>query len=749
MTEVLLEGCTPEPLGAYLKALGILRVVSEQADPRATGHWRGDAFVLTSRFDAASLTAFFLDEYVPTPVVSPWNNGSGFAGGSKGPQALAQVRDSSTPRLAPYRRTIEAAACIHDAFTDEDRKGRKREIVLRCRAELTDEALPWLDAAVVLTDDGLGFPPLLGTGGNDGRLDFSVAYLGRVADVLCLGTGRGAPTRETSKAWLAASLHGTGEAALRREPVGQFSPGAAGGVNSGGAGAAPSLVNPWDWVLLCEGAMAFAGGVARRLSGGAAGRALMPFTVTATPEGYASSSDAEDNRGELWAPLWDEPATGAEVSRLLAEGRADWRRRQARSGVDLARAAVTLGVDRGIDSFVRHALVTRNGLATLAVPVGRVAVTSGAVPHVSVAGQLDNWVDRVRAAGDPPAEVRTALRALERAQFALVDASDPARPGALQDVLIAAARLEGALARAAGFRASARLALRPIGDLHARDWWPLLLDGTAELNLAAALASLRDERARDDSGQAPEVTLRRLLRPYRWEGKGLAFDARPPQVRPEASGVAALLAAAHHRREVVGRPPSDQQFAERAVGVRPWFDRGLRAPLSLLTEWLEGGIDETRLGRLLDALLLLSWSARPYSLPGDSTPPAHLVPLEVAALAPFYAGRPIETSGTGHDEGLAALEVLPRADWLSLLSAGRVAEVASEALRRLRIVGLHVPGHLRVAPVHDDPHAGRRLAAALLVRLGDQDLKRALGRISPALPTPTSADVTDELEESA
>jgi len=36
--EIVLGGCTTEPLSNYLKALGILRIVSEQADPEARGY---------------------------------------------------------------------------------------------------------------------------------------------------------------------------------------------------------------------------------------------------------------------------------------------------------------------------------------------------------------------------------------------------------------------------------------------------------------------------------------------------------------------------------------------------------------------------------------------------------------------------------------------------------------------------------------------------------------------------------------
>ena len=37
---VELTGCTPIPLAHYLKALGILRLVSEQVDTDATGWWK-------------------------------------------------------------------------------------------------------------------------------------------------------------------------------------------------------------------------------------------------------------------------------------------------------------------------------------------------------------------------------------------------------------------------------------------------------------------------------------------------------------------------------------------------------------------------------------------------------------------------------------------------------------------------------------------------------------------------------------
>lgn len=49
-----LRGCTPEPLGNYLKGLGVFRLIAEQADPQARAWWK-DGFlqVLQSKWAAS------------------------------------------------------------------------------------------------------------------------------------------------------------------------------------------------------------------------------------------------------------------------------------------------------------------------------------------------------------------------------------------------------------------------------------------------------------------------------------------------------------------------------------------------------------------------------------------------------------------------------------------------------------------------------------------------------------------------
>ena len=73
-----LDGCAPTPLAHYLKALGILRLVAEQADPEARGWWDGDRFCLATTLGAKEIESFFLHDYQPTPMFNPWGGRSGY-----------------------------------------------------------------------------------------------------------------------------------------------------------------------------------------------------------------------------------------------------------------------------------------------------------------------------------------------------------------------------------------------------------------------------------------------------------------------------------------------------------------------------------------------------------------------------------------------------------------------------------------------------------------------------------------------
>src|SRR5438128_1547065 len=105
MTIVDLPGCATQPLGSYLKALAVLRLTSEQTDTQARGWWKSGFFHLQSTLDENSLIEFFLDRYQPTPILAPWNGGSGFYAKDR-KVGIDAISSSDDARFDLYRNAI-------------------------------------------------------------------------------------------------------------------------------------------------------------------------------------------------------------------------------------------------------------------------------------------------------------------------------------------------------------------------------------------------------------------------------------------------------------------------------------------------------------------------------------------------------------------------------------------------------------------------------------------------------------------
>lgn len=373
--EIVLHGCSPTPLASYLKALAVLRLVAEQAeDPDATGFWCNDAFVLRTRLREEDLVAFFLDRYQPTPIVAPWNGGSGFFQADN-QSGINPLECSQANRFSEYRAAIACARNVLAKFglTESPKDEEKAEFLALLRRQAPDALLRWLDAAVILADAGPSYPPLLGTGGNDGRLDFTNNFMQRLGDVLDIVTG--APHQNAADL-LRSALFRLPSAALAKNSIGQFAPGNAGGPNASAGFEGEAYINPWDFILMLEGAVLFAASAVRRLDAASASVLSAPFTVRSRlgTTGASASNDDQDARGEIWMPLWASPIRLEELVTLFAEGRAALGARPVRDGLDFARAVAQLGVDRGIHAFQRYAFVKRMGKAFLAIPLTRVSV---------------------------------------------------------------------------------------------------------------------------------------------------------------------------------------------------------------------------------------------------------------------------------------------------------------------------------------------------------------------------------------
>lgn len=154
MSVVTLGGCAPTPLASYLKGLAILRLVAEQKDSGARGWWADDIFQLDSRLDRTAVLDFFLREYRPTPIVAPWNGGSGFAEGDK-TEALDAIRMSKEPRFEDYCRTIETVVSWRELPPSELRIGELLKRVEAVASQKKDKARDDILGVVSATREGV------------------------------------------------------------------------------------------------------------------------------------------------------------------------------------------------------------------------------------------------------------------------------------------------------------------------------------------------------------------------------------------------------------------------------------------------------------------------------------------------------------------------------------------------------------------------------------------------------------------
>lgn len=601
-TEVLLSGCSPVPLAHYLKALGILRLVAESSngDPKAKAAWAKDQLSLSSHFDQEALVSFFLGSYEPTAVLAPWNGGSGFYK-KDNREAIEAISSSPSARLLTYRTGIEVATRAVTALgLKEKPDGETKEKLLHlCRNSLPDNALAWLDAVFVLGQHGPKYPPLLGTGGNDGRLEFTNNFMQRITELINPASGQPTPDSER---WLRASLFSfPTSGSTANAPIGQFFPGAAGGANSTSGFDGPSVVNPWDFVLMIEGALLFAAASVKRLESANDGGLVYPFCVRQAGVGYASAAtaDEKDARCEMWLPLWERPTTLPELRATFGEGRAQVGGRAARNGVDFARAAVSFGVDRGIGAFQRYGFQVRNGLAYFATPLNRIAVRHNEC--ADLLADLDQWHDRLRHKAGPqanPAAPASVARSLNRLERAILDLCSESSADAVQSVLISLGQVERSLARSLKWSLDNYVA--PLCGLRP-EWLKAANTNSAEFRLAASLAGTRAQ-----FGSGKELLwLRQHLEPLeivtakdrswaKWEeqaGNDVTWhDGDLTEVLNE------LLA-----RRII--------LAEKS-GTKSWPDWSPHfARLDDITTFIDGRTDDTLIADLLWGLSLIDWQS--------------------------------------------------------------------------------------------------------------------------------------------
>ena len=797
-----LHGCSPTPLASYLKALGVLRVLSsetnsvtgEPADQHARGWWEGERFHLRTTLGRRDVLRFFRHDYAPSPIIAPWNGGSGFYPEDDrkgfGPLSSPDV----ARRFRPFAEAIEVATGVLGHFglplpvpegetKDEGKQRRKAQgkkrgavkaqLVATLRARLPESSLSWLDAALVLSVDGaLRFPQLLGTGGNDGRLDFTnnlmqrLVSKGRPPGLFDAPSGAPSPDAE---ALLEHALGQVPMHALTSAAVGQFSPGGAGGPNAATGYEGAPVVNAWDYVLMLEGAAAFACAATRRHQSNARSRVSFPFTVRASGTGWGGvgSTDESDARAEFWAPLWTRPARFREIEALFGEGRAVTNGRTARDGLDFARALATLGVSRGFSEFQRYGFFKRAGKSHYAVALGRRRAEPSLGAELVADLDRGGWLAQARRFGrDPnqPASVRGVLKSMEDSLFELL-----APDGSQRSVRAALAAI-GQFGGSVGNSPKGRETAGP-PPLLSRGWLKQADDGSPEFRIASALAGLGipapaspgdSDPGKQSAAGFGEPPMAAHLVPLT-RGPAHRFEAttffRGNRLRrrrswaPEQSptlvwgrgGLVANMIAVLERRLL--------EASIRGLGDKP-IAGASHARLSDVAAFLTGDFDDERCSRLLAGMIWAEPTWLPTRQEGAAAGRAAL-PFAYRALKPIFStNEALVREGAIPDGG--SIPVPP--GLTGRLRAGgrsRDGRATDEAVRvafeRARSSGLSSPfnpatrafrarrtGRIGVGVPPD------RLAAAMLIPISPRGLASLLGRAYAGTTSGTAVHSSEE-----
>lgn len=708
---IKLFGCKPEPLAYYLKALGVLRLVVEQGlDPKAKGYWHDNSFILDTSITAEQLLDFFLNEYAPTPIISPWNGGSGFyeKTGNKR-KILNNIVNSTHERFADYRESIETGdRVIRELGVTKEQiqkdKTKKLTLVTKLREELSDLALAWLDTAACLTGDELKHAPLLGTGGNDGNLEFSKVFMEQLQTVIDCTTGA---ANSIATDLLQAALFDRTISQLKFSGAsGQFNPWASGGYNAAPGFEGDSRTNPWDYILMLEGTPLFVSGVTRKHEN-QQGEFVYPFTVRPAKSGYGSATDTDADRGELWTPLWGQPAALPELKMLFSEGRVKVQRkfgssqtsRTARDAVDFALALSQQGTRRGITEFVRYGFQERNGLSYLAVPLGRFQPRTN--PQADLLGEIDRYrgnLRRVAQSKNCPSSIQQVYRQLDQT---IIEFASGKR--GLLDVLIALGATEKVLSKS---RSSlwdenfSRYNIQPLYPLSAK-WVSECDDRSAEFRLALSLASRQHITSRKLRQRLVYVRL----------GKWLPLVEEDRVTTWQQGSLRKNLVRWLQRESIEeDRQLKDSEAKEENIKEKNQFI--YFANLSDINQWILGNIDEERVEAIARGLALtkIDWKCTQKINQTDISK-FDFIPISYGILKLVHH-RKIESR---------ELTLKKEPSLLPLLTAGDSFRATQLAIRRLKISGLPP---LIANPI-DEPQI-ERIAAALAFPINSVSIDRLI-----------------------
>jgi CRISPR-associated protein Csx17 len=396
MPVLQLKGCHYEPLGDYLKALGIFRLVAEQLDPAARCWWKDGIFHLYLNPDAYYpldgcsccrlrdqtteteqqkwLEEWFLSVCKFSPFVLPWHTRTQFFSQNG---LAAQVIVPDTAQLGRMSKVVVDLAAVFaqpvdtaQEWFDSDREAIKmkdNDLIRMIRNSVRDPAIvTFCDALASYRKEATaaGNPTWQPFMGKSGAAESSGQFGATLLKALQLAFQT--PGRKVRYGVEQAIADENTRCQSNEFSIGIFWPAQKDDPNLAQSPKGGTVGNPWNVILLFEALPVLAGSLSRKHS---ARKSVptFPFFTESSLGGNPMLSSADDRqgtsacKGELWLPLWNSPASGADIQSLFSEGRIGPHGTRLHRGRDFVHALGKFGALRGIEAFSRFGVFERSG----------------------------------------------------------------------------------------------------------------------------------------------------------------------------------------------------------------------------------------------------------------------------------------------------------------------------------------------------------------------------------------------------
>lgn len=350
MKPLYLYGCRHDILGHYLKAIGLLRTLSQCADekprdPEAEGWWdlkRGCFCLCSEKYSTKEeLTQFFAKYYRPTAVFAAWNKNSGISkenAGKFGHGDSWKLANFYSNRIVPPKEKQNSVN--KDKLISE-------EAFRAYRDESMDFVSITLDAVSNAHSRYRGDNPLFLIKGIAGRAHLWRTfwnYVGRFEGL------KSQKKREPFVVLVETSMFRQSAMSLGsiKGKGTPFFPDAIKSYNIGSGWVTENYpFNALDYILAVEGAFAMRGSVARTLAANSKRFAAFPFVFDSGEDKVNHENKLRGTADALWFPLWNRRTSFGELSSFISDAQTRLPGKEARFSAEFVRALYAQGVDAG------------------------------------------------------------------------------------------------------------------------------------------------------------------------------------------------------------------------------------------------------------------------------------------------------------------------------------------------------------------------------------------------------------------